>query len=162
MEESAQSDFDESLMLDDEDLCNFIPNSDLAYNEFMPEGPSGYQIVDAVDGKTEKAPTVKKSRRVSSPAFFKSPFSRSKNKGGTFNGIGGVKGSHSAHEATSWEWYRLKRNEKQSKQLTMPPSVSVSTNASLDSSSLSEINFPYGTTQNSFRMLGGDTLLRGE
>ncbi|KAM8715637.1 hypothetical protein ACLKA7_002653 [Drosophila subpalustris] len=153
VEESAQSDFDESLILDDEDLCNFIPTSDLAYNEFMPDGPSGYQIVDAVDGKTDKAQTAKKSRRVSSPAFFKSPFSRSKNKGGTFNGIGGVKGSHSAHEATSWEWYRLKRNEKQSKHLT-GPNVSVSTNASLDSSSLSEINFPYNTTQNSFKILG--------
>ncbi|XP_062142697.1 uncharacterized protein LOC133850589 isoform X1 [Drosophila sulfurigaster albostrigata] len=166
-EESTQSDFDESLILDDDDLCNFIPNSDLAYNEFMPDGPSGYHIVDTVDGKTDsKLPqgTAKKSRRVSSPAFFKSPFSKSKNKGATFNGIGGVKGSHSAHEATSWEWYRLKRNEKHAKQLTVP-SVSVSANASLDSSSLSEINFPYNnsnsTSHNSFRILE-ETILNAD
>ncbi|KAH8263609.1 hypothetical protein KR044_011399, partial [Drosophila immigrans] len=171
VEDSTQSDFDESLILDDDDLCNFIPNSDLAYNEFMPEGPSGYHIVDTIDGKTDssKQPqgSAKKSRRVSSPAFFKSPFSKSKNKGATFNGIGGVKGSHSAHEATSWEWYRLKRNEKQAKQLlTAPTSVSVSANASLDSSSLSEIHFPYNNnsnsaSQNSFRTLE-ETILNAD
>ncbi|ALC40310.1 CG31678 [Drosophila busckii] len=154
LEESAQSDFDESLILDDDDLANFIPTSDLAYNEFMPEGPSGYQTLDTVDGKSEKQPQpVKKSRRVSSPAFFKSPFGKSKNKGGSFNGIGGVKGSHSAHEATSWEWYRLRRSEKQAKQVP---------NASLDSSSLSEINFPLNPTQNSFRILGEAIRSSGE
>ncbi|XP_032592509.2 uncharacterized protein LOC6562374 isoform X1 [Drosophila grimshawi] len=158
-EEPTQSDFDESLILDDEDLCNFIPNSDLAYNEFMPDGPSGYQIVDTVDGKSEKS--TKKSRRVSSPAFFKSPFSKSKNKGSNLNGMGGVKGSQSAHEATSWEWYRLKRNEKHAKQLSVP-SVSLTPNASLDSSSLSEINFPFNSTQNSFRILGEAIMSSGE
>ncbi|EDW64357.2 SUN domain-containing ossification factor isoform X2 [Drosophila virilis] len=162
-EEPTQSDFDESLILDDEDLCNFIPNTDLAYNEFMPEGPSGYQILDTVDGKADKGQTVKKCRRVSSPAFFKSPFSKNKNKGGSLNGMGGVKGSQSAHEATSWEWYRLRRSEKQSKQLSVPSvSISSTPNASLDNSSLSEINFPFNSTQNSFRILGEAILSSGE
>ncbi|XP_064535474.1 uncharacterized protein LOC135426343 isoform X2 [Drosophila montana] len=162
-EEPTQSDFDESLILDDEDLCNFIPNTDLAYNEFMPDGPSGYQILDTVDGKADKGQAVKKCRRVSSPAFFKSPFSKNKNKGGNLNGMGGVKGSQSAHEATSWEWYRLRRSEKQSKQLSVPSvSISSTPNASLDNSSLSEINFPFNSTQNSFRILGEAILSSGE
>ncbi|XP_017097343.2 SUN domain-containing ossification factor isoform X2 [Drosophila bipectinata] len=160
---ATQSDFDESLMLDDDDLANFIPNSDLAYNEFMPEGPSGYQILDTVDGKTGGEKSKSKSRRLSSPAFFKSPFSRSKNKGYGFNGI---KNSHSVHEPTSWEWYRLKRSEKQH-QIQKDKLASKSLpNASLDSSSLSEVNFPLKSpneaTQNSFRILGEAILSSGE
>ncbi|KPU73380.1 uncharacterized protein Dana_GF14555, isoform B [Drosophila ananassae] len=160
---ATQSDFDESLMLDDDDLANFIPNSDLAYNEFMPEGPSGYQILDTVDGKTGSEKSKSKSRRLSSPAFFKSPFSRSKNKGYGFNGI---KNSHSVHEPTSWEWYRLKRGEKQ-QQIQKDKLASKSLpNASLDSSSLSEVNFPLKSTneatQNSFRILGEAILSSGE
>ncbi|EDV54530.2 uncharacterized protein LOC6548888 isoform X2 [Drosophila erecta] len=158
-EPATQSDFDESLMLDDDDLANFIPTSDLAYNEFMPEGPSGYQIVDTVDGKPGKEQGTKKSRRLSSPAFFKSPFSKSKNKGYSFNG---VKNSHSVHEPTSWEWYRLKRSEKQQQAKLASKSLP---SASLDSSSLSEVNFPLSSssaTQNSVRILGEAILSSGE
>ncbi|XP_030380496.1 uncharacterized protein LOC115628497 [Scaptodrosophila lebanonensis] len=176
-EERTQSDFDESLMLDDDDLENFIPTSDLAYNEFMPGGPSGYQIVDSVDGHMKqsqpqcKEQSSKKSRRLSSPAFFKSPFSKNKNKGGSFNGSSvGVKlkNSHSAHEATSWEWYRLRRSEKQQqhqqqKQLKLfSNGGATSPNASLDSSSLSEINFPLHSNHNSFRILGEAIMSSGE
>ncbi|KAI8042055.1 hypothetical protein M5D96_003355 [Drosophila gunungcola] len=158
-EPATQSDFDESLILDDDDLANFIPTTDLAYNEFMPEGPSGYQILDTVDGKTGKEPGTKKSRRLSSPAFFKSPFGKSKNKGYSFNGI---KNSHSVHEPTSWEWYRLKRSEKQQQAKLASKSMP---SASLDSSSLSEVNFPLNSnsaTQNSFRILGEAILSSGE
>ncbi|KAH8282792.1 hypothetical protein KR054_009884, partial [Drosophila jambulina] len=164
-EPTTQSDFDESLILDDDDLANFLPNSDLAYNEFMPEGPSGYQILDTVDGGGGKPggkeqQGTKKSRRLSSPAFFKSPFSKSKNKGYAFNN--GIKNSHSVHEPTSWEWYRLRRSEKQQAKLASKSLPS----ASLDSSSLSEVNFPLNTnatpTQNSFRILGEAILSSGE
>ncbi|KAH8381068.1 hypothetical protein KR200_010521, partial [Drosophila serrata] len=164
-EPTMQSDFDESLILDDDDLANFLPNSDLAYNEFMPEGPSGYQILDTVDaggkpGSKEQQGT-KKSRRLSSPAFFKSPFSKSKNKGYAFNN--GIKNSHSVHESTSWEWYRLRRSEKQQQAKLASKSLP---SASLDSSSLSEVNFPLNTnattTQNSFRILGEAILSSGE
>ncbi|XP_039480443.1 uncharacterized protein LOC120444665 isoform X1 [Drosophila santomea] len=161
-EPATQSDFDESLMLDDDDLANFIPTSDLAYNEFMPEGPSGYQIVDTVDGKPAKEQGTKKSRRLSSPAFFKSPFSKSKNKGYSFNG---VKNSHSVHEPTSWEWYRLKRSEKHQQQQQAKLASKSLPSASLDSSSLSEVNFPLSSstvTQNSFRILGEAILSSGE
>ncbi|TDG40125.1 hypothetical protein AWZ03_013446, partial [Drosophila navojoa] len=167
VEEHTQSDFDESLILDDDDLCNFIPTTDLAYNEFMPDGPSGYQIVDTVDGKSSKGQATKKSRRVSSPAFFKSPFSKSKNKEIILNGDGSgsrVKASQSAHEATSWEWYRLKRSDKQhnSKHLTTVSVASNSPNASIDNSSLSEVSFPFNSTQNSFRILGEAIQSSGE
>ncbi|EDW90968.2 uncharacterized protein LOC6530329 isoform X1 [Drosophila yakuba] len=161
-EPATQSDFDESLMLDDDDLANFIPTSDLAYNEFMPEGPSGYQIVDNVDGKPPKEQGTKKSRRLSSPAFFKSPFSKSKNKGYSFNG---VKNSHSVHEPTSWEWYRLKRSEKHQQQQQAKLASKSLPSPSLDSSSLSEVNFPLSSstvTQNSFRILGEAILSSGE
>ncbi|SPP79629.1 SUN domain-containing ossification factor isoform X2 [Drosophila guanche] len=177
-EPTSQSDFDESLMLDDDDLANFIPTSDLAYNEFMPEGPSGYLALDAVDGKSNGAEqpqlqkqATKKSRRLSSPAFFKSPFSKSKNKGGSFNGFGGIKNSHSVHESTSWEWYRLKRSEKQQQQQQQQPhhhskQTKSLPNSSLDSSSLSEVNFPLNSnsnsTQNSFRILGEAIRSSGE
>ncbi|KAH8412817.1 hypothetical protein KR009_005885, partial [Drosophila setifemur] len=161
-EPATQSDFDESLMLDDDDLANFIPTSDLAYNEFMPEGPSGYQILDTVDGKTGTEKT-KKSRRLSSPAFFKSPFTKSKNKGYVFNN--GMKNSHSVHEPTSWEWYRLKRNEKHQQQQQAKLASKSLPSTSLDNSSLSEVNFPLNAsaaTQNSFRILGEAILSSGE
>lgn len=164
--ENTQSDFDESLILDDDDLANFIPTSDLAYNEFMPDGPSGYQIVGTstcVDGKTQteksSKETAKKSRRVSSPAFFKSPFGKNKNKAGNFNGVGGLGGSsgkhfQSPHEATSWEWCRLKRTtgDKQSKVTSLPSAVADG-GGTQDNLSLSEINFPTANS-NSFRILG--------
>ncbi|KAH8261907.1 hypothetical protein KR038_010852, partial [Drosophila bunnanda] len=164
-EPTTQSDFDESLILDDDDLANFLPNSDLAYNEFMPEGPSGYQILDTVDGGgkpgSKEQQGTKKSRRLSSPAFFKSPFSKSKNKAYAFNN--GIKNSHSVHEPTSWEWYRLRRSEKQQQAKLASKSLP---SASLDSSSLSEVNFPLNTnattTQNSFRILGEAILSSGE
>ncbi|EDW29248.1 GL19600 [Drosophila persimilis] len=172
-EPASQSDFDESLMLDDDDLANFIPTSDLAYNEFMPEGPSGYLVLDAVDGaqkppeQPQKQATKKSSRRLSSPGFFKSPFSKSKNKGGNYNGFGGIKNSHSVHESTSWEWYRLKRNEKQQQQPNHHSKQTKSLpNSSLDSSSLSEVNFSLNSnsnsTQNSFRILGEAIRSSGE
>ncbi|XP_033249120.1 uncharacterized protein LOC108162886 isoform X2 [Drosophila miranda] len=172
-EPTSQSDFDESLMLDDDDLANFIPTSDLAYNEFMPEGPSGYLVLDAVDGaqkpleQLQKQATKKSSRRLSSPGFFKSPFSKSKNKGGNYNGFGGIKNSHSVHESTSWEWYRLKRNEKQQQQPNHHSKQTKSLpNSSLDSSSLSEVNFSLNSnsnsTQNSFRILGEAIRSSGE
>ncbi|XP_022228878.2 SUN domain-containing ossification factor isoform X2 [Drosophila obscura] len=172
-EPASQSDFDESLMLDDDDLVNFIPTSDLAYNEFMPEGPSGYLVLDAVDGKSNRAEqpplqkqATKKSRRLSSPAFFKSPFSKNKNKGGSFNGFGGIKNSHSVHESTSWEWYRLKRSEKQQQPHHHSKQTKSLPNSSLDSSSLSEVNFPLNSssnsTQNSFRILGEAIRSSGE
>ncbi|XP_023031335.1 SUN domain-containing ossification factor isoform X2 [Drosophila willistoni] len=162
-EEPSQTDYDESLILDDDDLANFIPTSDLAYNEFMPDGPSGYQILDTVDGKVDPVQennasnnsANKKTRRLSSPGFFKSPFGKSKNKGGSFNG--GIKNSHSAHEATSWEWYRLKRNEKHQQKLAARMNAN-----SLDSASLSEVPFPLTSTENSFRILGEAIISSGE
>ncbi|XP_068150383.1 SUN domain-containing ossification factor [Drosophila tropicalis] len=162
-EEPSQTDYDESLILDDDDLANFIPTSDLAYNEFMPDGPSGYQILDTVDGKvgpgqennTSINSATKKTRRLSSPGFFKSPFGKSKSKGGSFND--GIKNSHSAHEATSWEWYRLKRNEKHQQKLAARMNAN-----SLDSASLSEVPFPLTSTENSFRILGEAIISSGE
>ncbi|XP_065356671.1 SUN domain-containing ossification factor isoform X2 [Calliphora vicina] len=83
------AEFDERLMLDEDDLDNFIPNADLAYNEFMPDGPRGYQCVNPNSNANNPASkktsaskqlvdsNLKKSRRLSSPVFFKSPFTKS-------------------------------------------------------------------------------------
>ncbi|KAL5280589.1 SUCO family protein [Megaselia abdita] len=72
----------------DEDYENFLPGSDLAYNEFMPDGPSGQ--------KKEKGrgTTGGKIRRLSSPAFLKSQLTKSFTR------------KSSPHESTGWEWYR--------------------------------------------------------
>lgn len=152
--------YEGNLRLDEDDIDNFIPNTDLAYNEFMPEGPSGYQCNISINNHLKPKNALlppengvgnkKKRRRLSSPAFFKSHFTKS------------IKGKLSAtikpksgHASTSWEWYRLKKSSS-----AMPPSspvttinaLSLSSNASMDSS-LSEINFPTNSTQNSFRIL---------
>ncbi|XP_073827011.1 uncharacterized protein isoform X2 [Musca autumnalis] len=95
---SAATEYDEKLMLDEDDLDNFIPTNDLAYNEFMPDGPRGYQCHNIADiqqqhinannpASSKKTPTIasssksegnnKKARRLSSPVFFKSPFTKS-------------------------------------------------------------------------------------
>ncbi|XP_055919543.1 uncharacterized protein LOC129951430 isoform X2 [Eupeodes corollae] len=92
--------FDEKLILDEDEIENFIPGADLAYNEFMPDGPSGYQINDGAASSEDKRKNNnnnKKTRRLSSPAFFKSPFSKSSKKS-------------TPHESTSWEWYRSKKS----------------------------------------------------
>lgn len=95
----------------DEDYETYVPGTDLMYNEFMPGGPSGQStpISGADDGGglentsnsslNSTSKKIGKSRRLSSPAFLKSPFSRSvSNK------------KKAPHEmATGWEWYRLKR-----------------------------------------------------
>ncbi|KAM7353796.1 uncharacterized protein ACRADG_005728 isoform 2-T2 [Cochliomyia hominivorax] len=182
------AEFDERLMLDEDDLDNFIPNTDLAYNEFMPDGPRGYQCVNpnlnANTPASKKSSNkqqqqldnnMKKSRRLSSPVFFKSPFTKSlKGK------ISNSNKTNPAHESTSWEWYRLKKSTSSTSSggdgcgghNMMATSISpistnnaylrVSPNASLDSSSLSEINFPTNSTENSFRILEEAILSSGE
>ena len=172
------ADYNERLMLDEDDLDNFIPNTDLAYNEFMPDGPRGYQCLNtpsanannpaskkASNKQTDNSSNLKKSaRRLSSPVFFKSPFTKSLK--------GKITNSKSSHESTSWEWYRLKKSASSASSsngggggttnTTNNAYMRVSPNASLDSSSLSEINFPTNSTENSFRILEEAILSSGE
>lgn len=86
----------------DENYDIYVPGNDLAYNEFMPDGPSG--VANAINGNesTSSTSSIKKpkSRRLSSPAFLKSPFSRQNSK--------------KSETATGWEWYRLKRGSNTS------------------------------------------------
>ncbi|XP_012159671.1 SUN domain-containing ossification factor isoform X2 [Ceratitis capitata] len=161
---AADIEYDESLRLEEDDLDNFIPTSDLAYNEFMPEGPSGYQVednVDAVDGvNAESKKAGKRLGRLSAPAFFKSPFGKSRNK------LRNSKSAKHPHESTSWEWYRSK-NAESAKPLSGSVSASggfmrASPTVSLDSSSLSEILLPNSRTENSFRILEEAILSSGE
>lgn len=100
----------------DEDYDIYVPGNDLAYNEFMPDGPSGS---DARSNNGSDTPSSTgsskkpKSRRLSSPAFLKSPFSRQHSK--------------KSETATGWEWYRLKRgsNTSQPKSKSESPEVRV-------------------------------------
>ncbi|XP_037928287.1 SUN domain-containing ossification factor isoform X3 [Teleopsis dalmanni] len=175
------SDYNESLLLDDDGLDNFIPNSDMVYNEFMPEGPSGCQIITNENIKTDPTSktagagmitavtgaNTKKAKRITSPAFFKSAFSK--------NGKIKVTKQNPPHESTSWEWHRLRKSE-QHKIPKQHMSTSTSNNslkhetqivgndkaASVDSTSLSEINFPTNFTTNSFRILEEAILTSGE
>lgn len=156
---SAAAEYDESLRLEEDDLDNFIPTSDLAYNEFMPEGPSGYQVDDGVEVNADSKKSGKKLSRLTAPAFFKSPFGKSRNK------LRGAKSAKHPHESTSWEWYRSKNSEP--KALSGSASASggfmrASPTNSLDSSSLSEILLPNSRTENSFRILEEAILSSGE
>ncbi|XP_017469326.1 PREDICTED: uncharacterized protein LOC108361257 isoform X1 [Rhagoletis zephyria] len=154
------AEYDESLRLEEDDLDNFIPTSDLAYNEFMPEGPSGYQVDDGVEVQNaDNKKSGKKLSRLSAPNFFKSPFGKSRNK------LRGTKSAKHPHESTSWEWYRSKNSEP--KALSGSASASggfmrASPTNSLDSSSLSEILLPNSRTENSFRILEEAILSSGE
>lgn len=157
--------YEECPRLDEDDIDNFIPNADLAYNEFMPEGPSGYQCnISTSDNSNQhligksavnscengiQNNAKKKRRRLSSPAFFKTNFTRSlKGK------ISSSMKPKSGHASTSWEWYRLKKSSTgiPITANTTTNALSLSSNASMDSS-LSELNFPTNSTQNSFRIL---------
>lgn len=107
----------------DENYDIYVPGNDLAYNEFMPDGPSG----DAINGNETPSSTSSikkpKSRRLSSPAFLKSPFSRQNSK--------------KSETTTGWEWYRLKRgsNTSQPKSKSESPEVRLNGfNGSLSSS----------------------------
>ncbi|XP_054742017.1 SUN domain-containing ossification factor isoform X2 [Anastrepha obliqua] len=158
-EEISAAEYDESLRLEEDDLDNFIPTSDLAYNEFMPEGPSGYQVNDGVEVNSDSKKSGKKLSRLTTPGFFKSPFGKSRNK------LRGSKSTKHPHESTSWEWYRSKNAE--SKPLSGSASASggfmrASPTVSLDSSSLSEILLPNSRTENSFRILEEAILSSGE
>lgn len=80
----------------DENYDIYVPGNDLAYNEFMPDGPSGDATINGSETPSSTSSNKKpKSRRLSSPAFLKSPFSRQNSK--------------KSETATGWEWYRLKR-----------------------------------------------------
>ncbi|XP_075153204.1 uncharacterized protein LOC142226855 [Haematobia irritans] len=174
---AGASEYDESLILDEDGLDNFIPNADLAYNEFMPGGPRGYQCLATNQSNDNSNPASKnkqiakgsegnnkKARRLSSPVFFKSPFTKSLK--------GKITSSKSnPHESTSWEWYRLRKSSSANNGSRSPAAAAasntnaylrVSPNASLDSSSLSEINFPTNSTENSFRILEEAILSSGE
>lgn len=102
----------------DENYEVYVPGSDMVYNEFMPDGPSGQSTpllaaattttTGVVAGQAQASSTSlagKKSdkfRRLSSPAFLKSPFSRASSLS-----LGGK--ARSGHEQTTgWEWYRRK------------------------------------------------------
>lgn len=98
----------------DEDYDIYVPGNDLAYNEFMPDGPSGSDSRTANGSDTPSSTSSgkkPKSRRLSSPAFLKSPFSRQNNK--------------KSETTTGWEWYRLKRgsNASQAKSKSESPEV---------------------------------------
>lgn len=183
--------FNERVLLDEDDLDNFIPNTDLAYNEFMPDGPRGYQCSSPTSNAINPAPkkpsnkqldnNLKKSRRLSSPVFFKSPFTKSLR-----GKISNSDKTNPAHESTSWEWCRLKKSASSASSSngvggggdgsgsgTQTANSILNTtnnaflhnsspNASLDSSSLSEINFPINSTENSFRILEEAILTSGE
>ncbi|XP_067624841.1 SUN domain-containing ossification factor isoform X2 [Eurosta solidaginis] len=161
MAELSATEYDESLRLEEDDLDNFIPTSDLAYNEFMPEGPSGYKVDDSVDGNAESKKSGKKMARLSAPGFFKSPFGKSRNKPHA------NKTQKHPHESTSWEWYRSKNSAKNKQILSGSASASAgfmraSPIHSLDTSSLSEILLPNSRTENSFRILEEAILSSGE
>lgn len=87
----------------DENYDIYVPGNDLAYNEFMPDGPSGDTAVNGNETPSSTSSSKKpKSRRLSSPAFLKSPFSRQNSK--------------KSETTTGWEWYRLKRGSNTSQQ----------------------------------------------
>lgn len=101
--------FSENHILDEDDIVNFIPGADLAYNEFMPDGPSGSYTLENAKGHSvnvtslpKSNPIDKKFRRLSSPAFFKSAFGKSSKSKTT-----------PPHQSTSWEWYRSKKTDSQ-------------------------------------------------
>lgn len=86
----------------DENYDIYVPGNDLAYNEFMPDGPSG-DATNTINEPSTSSNKKPKSRRLSSPAFLKSPFSRQNNK--------------KSETTTGWEWYRLKRTSNASQQV---------------------------------------------
>lgn len=90
------SHIEEVQALDDNEEM-YMPGTDLAYNEFMPDGPGNKK-----NGSTPPATKIvsTKTRRLSSPAFFKSALSRSSKK--------------TPHESTGWEWYKLKKSSNNS------------------------------------------------
>lgn len=106
----------------DEDYEVYVPGSDMAYNEFMPDGPSGQSspldphpenitnlngvTADTSSSSIASKKSSEKSRRLSSPAFLKSPFSKS---------LGAGKKKKSGQgDATGWEWYRLRKEQTSS------------------------------------------------
>lgn len=115
----------------DEDYEIYVPGTDFAYNEFMPDGPSGQSTpveVNGIAGDTSTSSlnssgkSKTKSRRLSSPAFLKSPFSRSSNSK--------KKPPAVHHETTTgWEWYRQKSSQnKKSKAVEVLVPVVPATN----------------------------------
>lgn len=90
------SHIEEVQALDDNEEM-YMPGTDLAYNEFMPDGPGNKN-----NGSSPPATKLisTKTRRLSSPAFFKSALSRSSKK--------------TPHESTGWEWYKLKKSSNNS------------------------------------------------
>ncbi|XP_037903780.1 SUN domain-containing ossification factor isoform X3 [Hermetia illucens] len=124
---SVGSQEDDGMILED-DYETYVPGTDLAYNEFMPEGPSGSQMNGKVQNGTKtSSKKTSKVRRLSSPSFLKSTFSRS----------GSAK--KSAHSPTGWEWYRLRKSEPKS---TAPSAAGDTnrTNASPSSQQANDVN----------------------
>lgn len=96
-------DVDGSMLMDENDEF-YLPNNDLALNEFMPDGPSyhpaaGNGVESTIIYSKERET---KSRRLSSPAFLKSALSR--------GSMSSKKSPNHETTTTGWEWYKLKKN----------------------------------------------------
>ncbi|KAJ6650073.1 SUN domain-containing ossification factor [Pseudolycoriella hygida] len=107
---NADRSINETPLLD-ENYDIYGPGTDLAYNEYMPDGPSGDNANSQNTALSTNLNKKQKSRRLSSPAFLKSPFSRQNSK--------------KTETTTGWEWYRLKRGTNTS-QHNQPKSKSES------------------------------------
>lgn len=88
----------------------YMPNADIAMNEFMPDGPSYYKngTTNGASSSTTTSTSTDtkekgkvKSRRLSSPAFFKAAIARSSLS---------FKPKSPSHESeTGWEWYKINK-----------------------------------------------------
>lgn len=98
----------DELILDD-DYENYIPGTDLAYNEFMPDGPSGNENkkinenLSSISSEIEnisqsKSKKLNKFHKLASPKFLKSPFNKNDDN------------KKLSHRSTGWEWYRSKKS----------------------------------------------------
>ncbi|XP_053697753.1 uncharacterized protein LOC128744628 isoform X2 [Sabethes cyaneus] len=128
---------DELPLLEDNDEF-IIPNSDLSYNEFVPDSTSEQinktngmgSSTSSIDSKPTSKPA--KGRRLSSPAFFKSSFLRASRKSSDSpfeehrsladannleTSVTNSKTSINKSNSSGTEWYKLKKSSSQDSKL---------------------------------------------
>lgn len=122
-------DINDSVLLEENDEF-YMPNMDLALNEFMPDGPSFRQQNNSNNNTSSGASSTSiqttntndstniiikpiKFRRLSSPGFLKTALGRNSTKKSS-----SLSPSSNHEQTTGWEWYKLTKKSNNSSSST--------------------------------------------
>lgn len=125
--------------LDEEDV-NYMPGNNFDYDEFVPLTKLPLENGPKSSTPTSNSKKQTKTRRLSSPAFLKSPFSKNIPNNAVTNG-------KKQHKSTGWEWHKTKRQQSSNSDVVRATTPKVKISPAKSASAI--VNMPDYSTTNS-------------